>query len=398
MIQSDEEFARWGYTQYVNYMRNDSVAATFNRAFGEGVGEITAALALGAKWLGVDGIGKKLTEFAEDGLMLSPDDPGALTWEDPFNWRWWVTNIGEALPMQLAMLPVDLIGGWAAGALGDIVTGILGREALSGLGRAVLSRIGAAALEGVISSSMEAAKVYDEALKTMSPVEAKKAADETFKNNLLLIGIDVAAIGLDTALMPSKLIAAVDAKLIEPADIARKLGHDYIYYSLTDTGKDLFQTAIRDQILGKKTDWDEASCTAIAMGFFINGPLEAGMDSLGELMSSLVKALPDNLKSKYDADKADFLTKNRADEQATYDALDAIVQTQEGATVLDAVMETNRLVSLWKMMTFKDEAERLAWSATISQRLAQANPNGYHIEIDIELEGSFAVFAGTRLK
>jgi hypothetical protein len=113
-------------------------------------------------------------------------------WKSFFDPKWIQRNVARTVPSSVALwAPALATGGLTAG--------------LAKVGGALT----AGALNRAMESAIEAGGTYEEALaKGMSPQEADKAADSTFRKNLALVGLNIAEV-VATFFPATKLTAKI---------------------------------------------------------------------------------------------------------------------------------------------------------------------------------------------
>lgn len=161
------------------------------QSFVAGMGDVEYTLGRTASWLGMDGVGTKLSKNGEYLQSFAPpDELGQFNWNHLYDPRFYATTITRALPFSLSLLPMAIIGAYG----GAYVAGAAG---LGAFGTAVLTAIGAAGLSRPMESALEAGGAYDEAIKKgKSKQQANDIANKTFKGNLALTGMDAAEFAL----------------------------------------------------------------------------------------------------------------------------------------------------------------------------------------------------------
>ncbi|MBU1008398.1 hypothetical protein KKA53_04965, partial [Candidatus Dependentiae bacterium] len=296
--------------QEVNDIKNLSDANRFARQterFGlvekvwtAGIGDIFAPAGRALqtsklRWLGADGLGSQLA--TQGHLMQSimpPDTLGPFTWKHLYNPEWWITRIVRQVPMQLALLPIGMIGAYAGSALsgallgGKIATATgwalkgwkFGKQAIESMGYAIFNR--------PFESLLEAGSTFDEVFaKTGSYEEADKAASYTFNNNMKLIGMDALEffVGFNPihAAKYSNLVARAIAKTAE-------IGGKLVITGLTEAGEEYYQQIIQMQAAGIPISmWDigNLSIPELQEVAAIGGLMGIGLGSGGQMVRAL---------------------------------------------------------------------------------------------------------------
>ena len=196
---------------YERYIETVESMDLVSRALAAGFGQLAELVAGGARWLGADGIAEYLSAEAASYLRLTIPDmtPDELTWQDVY------VGAFQALPTTLALVAPTLLTFGAVG-VGAAAIG------LSTTWQFITSAVVGGVVGAGMESALEAGATYDAALaKGMSPAEAHEAAQQTFNNNMKLLGItNVAELAVFFAPGLKAVKAAAAAGLIKTVTLA----------------------------------------------------------------------------------------------------------------------------------------------------------------------------------
>ena len=303
-------------------------------SFIAGIGDVVSTAGGTARWLGYEDAGKALTAIgAPLQRVAPPDTTGEFDVADLGNADWYLKLI-RAAPFSLSLLPLALggftIGGGVAASLG---LGIVWRAVFGGLTSAVLSR--------PAESALEAGSQYDDAIaRGKTEKEAKEEADEVFRNNLALAGADAFEIAIALAPTPKWVPSSLLKQgLVRTARISGKV----VIVGLSEGGEEMYQDMIQRHARGEEFKLDPISKEVFAIGFFMGAGMGLGGDVLSGVVSKAQDKMSVPLKKQFDDIKLRFKEDGFTDEQADLRALDEIMQTEEGDTVVREAVEEARI-------------------------------------------------------
>ncbi len=227
----------------------EQTGASMRAGTGMGVGLIGAA----AKWQGKEELGEKLSRTGKNisqGYETQYNKP--ITWKSFLDPDFYSTTVAQAAPISAMLIPAMLVGYKGTGAA-------VAKTALSPFKKAVISAVGGAALSRPIESALEAGGAYEEMLaRDGDPVKAEQAANEVFRKNLALGGLD--AVQLAAAFAPMPFKAATTAGKVAMG--AGRVGAG----ALTEAGEEGYQEVIQRQAMGDPVAFDDAMKQSMAVG------------------------------------------------------------------------------------------------------------------------------------
>lgn len=297
------------------------------KSFVAGVGDVAYTAGSAADWLGAKDIGQSLQQIGQDIQEKYGQEYGKeFTWKSMFDPDWWATSATRSLPFTLSLIPAAVVGGYAGASAG----GALG---LGAFGKTVLGALGASALSRPLESALEAGGTYQEALaRGMSPEEADRAADETFKNNLKLMGLDAAEFA--TAFMPTPIKTGA-RPLVKGLVGAGKLAGA----GLMEAGEEGLQDYFSKKAMGDEFSLsDPQTKEALAIG----GLMGVGMGASGvayntfkKIQDRVYEKLPDEVKVQVDTIVKENIQSGMNEEEAKVKAFDEIAQVPETQTIIE---------------------------------------------------------------
>ena len=362
--------------------RRLAIFPEFLGSFVAGIGDVLTAAGGATEWFGATGAGTQLAEpltaylpegtyeerLAQLGGVLTgaggelqeyapPGTYGEFSWEYLYSPQWWAspagatTLIGRALPFTLSLIIPSILTGGAATTL---VAGTFAKLAVGSLVGGTTSR--------VLESAMEAGMTMDEALaKGLSPEEAKRAADEVFRQNLTLAGVDIGQ--FLTAFVPTPLKAP--SLLVRTAMVAGKIA----VVGLTEAGEEAYQEVVQRQALGETIELDAEMQQVMAVG----GLMGMGFGGAGGVYTAIqtqtIKNLPADLRLTFDSSLMDFQAQGLTLEQAQIGALDVIAETPEGQAAVEQAVETVKHQEAVKEIEPKTEVDRVVIEHQLGEKL-----------------------------
>ncbi len=332
--------------------------------FTAGVGDLVANIGGIFRWLGAEGIGDKISragQFMQ--VQAKPDDLGEFNWNMLFNPEFYMIRGVRTLP-SLMLLAVPGIG--AYGLAGSVAV----KVGLGGFGRAILTGIGGAALSRPLESAMEAAGAYDQARSSgLSDAKAKDVANQVFKNNMTLVGLD--AVQIAAAFMPTPgrvFTNLITRGLVKTAMIGGKL----VFSGLTEGGEEYYQEIIQRQALGLEVKMDAEMQQVFAIGALMGIGMGGGASILMSIESGVVSKLNPEQKATFDSDNASFVKQGVSDEVATKLALDKLAETEEGARIIEDVAKAVEQVTAAQQIKTETVADRIAKENLINKIVEQS--------------------------
>ncbi|HHX27928.1 MAG TPA: hypothetical protein GX716_02840, partial [Firmicutes bacterium] len=305
-------------------------------------------------------VGKKITERAAELQARAPQDVPELTstWKDYFNPRFWTTKVARSVPFTLALLPIGLLGSYAAGAVG--LTGAVAKGAaalgakaagMGTFGKAVVGKLaqylagagtsmGAGALSGLAESAMEAGGTYNEAIAMgYSAEEADTMADETFKKNLALLPMTetlewmtgVAKVpGLD------KIMETGIGKVAAPMVRVGLTG-------VMEAAEEAYQEWAQATSLGKEFSLSSPEAReAMMVGFAMGGGqsmIGVARDVASMTVTKTMENLSPETRAQVEESVAEKVKTGQPQEQALIEALDEVAETEEGRQAIETAVQ-----------------------------------------------------------
>ena len=150
-----------------------------------GVGDVISTAGGAAKWLGAKKTGEAWTAKGEQMRKASEIPTEEFSWKRLLEPDFYTTNVARSIPFSLSLLPAAVAGAYGLGTAGAAM-------GLGTFGKAVLAAVGGGIMNRAAEGAMEAGGTYNEALQMgMTEEQADKAAQNTFKKNLALAGMDI---------------------------------------------------------------------------------------------------------------------------------------------------------------------------------------------------------------
>lgn len=322
----EKPFKPWLVALYEKYPRNPIFESLMY--FNAGCGDTFVNLGSTANWLGNEGIGQALKDFGGKSTVQVPD-PGLeeVGFRKALNPRYYITDLPRAVPFTLSLVPAMIIGAYGG-------AGIATTLGLGMLGKFILASMAGAALSRPLESAMEAGEAYERATSSgIGDEEADKIADEVFRKNLVLVGLDAAQIAAAFAPTPAGKIASnIFLKTMV-------IGGKVVIVGLSEAGEEAYQDIIHRQAAGEEIRLDPRMQEAMLLG----GIMGMGMGGVGSVYNSLVNktrsALTASEKSDFDNNVARFIKEGLNEDVATLRALDELAQTKRGQEILAEVID-----------------------------------------------------------
>lgn len=293
--------------------------------FNAGCGDAFMGMGNAAKWLGKDKIGDALIRFGEPATRVPISPVEERGWRKALNPRYYITEFPRAMPFTLSLVPMMIAGAYAGGAIGTAF-------GIGFLGRFILKALGAVALSRPMESALEAGETYDQAITSgISEDEANRAANEVFRRNLKLAGLDAAQIAAAFAPGPAKFATSA---LFKTVTIAGKV----VTVGLSEAGEEAYQNVIQRQALGREVKLDAEMQEVMLLG----GLMGMGMGGVGGVYTNLINGVKEKLSpgatDAFNGDVANFEAQGLDHDIAELRAMDNLVQTEEGQKVVTDVL------------------------------------------------------------
>ena len=300
-------------------------------SFISGIGDVISISGGTARWLGFEDVGKVLTEMGTPlQRMAPPDTSGEFEVSDLLDPEFYATKIVRTIPFALLLAPLA-IGGYYGGAAVATAVGV-GR-----IGSWIIGGLAGAALSRPAESAMEAGGAYDDAIaRGKTEAEARKEADEVFKNNMVLAGADAWEIAIALAPTPKWVpTALVKGGLVRTARVGGKM----VIVGLTEGGEEMYQDMITRRARGEEWQLDPVAKEVFAIGMVMGMGMGLGGDVISSIVSKSKGDMSPSLKKDFASAVTDFKGEGFTDEQAELRALDTIAEIPEGEQIIQEVIK-----------------------------------------------------------
>src|SRR3990167_9359509 len=300
-------------------------------SFIAGVGDVIKTTGGVARWLGFEQAGSILSTIGSTlGQVAPPDTTGEFAVSDLLNPDWYATKVVRTIPFALSLLPLAL-GGFASGSAVATAVGV-GR-----IGSLIIGGFASAGLSRPLESAYEAGGIYDDAIaRGKTEAEAKKEADEVFRNNMTLAGADAFEIAIALAPTPKWVpISLVKAGLVRTARISGKM----VIVGLSEGGEELYQDMITRHAAGEEWQLDPMSKEVFAIGMVMGVGGGLGGDVMSGVVDKAQSKMSKSLREQFIRRIVDFKAEGFTTEQAEARALDEIAQTAEGEKVVSEAIK-----------------------------------------------------------
>jgi len=323
-----------------------SMEDTFTEAYGEkqlwkkakgsfkaGFGDVYTTMGGTMEWLGFS---KEASDVYRDygnrlqQAYIPPSDMSEFTMGKLSDSEWWATTGVRSVPFTLSLIPAAIVGAYA----GVTAAGAIG---LGAFGTTVLGAVGGAALSRPVESAFEAGGAYDEGLaKGMSEEEAQEAADQVFKGNMMLTGVD--AVQFAASFTPLRVAGKSGQRVMLQRTLAAitKLGG----VGLMEAAEERYQAVITAEALGEEAKFFDFTDPELNEASVIGAIFGMGMGGAGSVWSGLtehvVETAPPELRKQFDELKRKAVAAGATPEEATLQALDGLADTPEGKAHIES--------------------------------------------------------------
>ena len=295
-------------------------------SFIAGIGDVISTTGAAARWLGFEDVGKVLSEIGAPLQRLAPPDTsGEFEIADLLDPEFYATKITRTIPFALSLAPLAIGGFYGGGAIATAVgIGRIGSWIVGGLAGAALSR--------PAESALEAGGAYDDAIaRGKTEAEARKEADEVFRNNMVLAGADAWEIAIALAPTPKWVpTALVKGGLVRTARVAGKM----VIVGLSEGGEELYQDMITRRARGEDWQLDPIAKEVFAIGMVMGMGMGLGGDVISSIVNRSKDKMTPEIKQDFDTAVTDFKARGFTDEQAELRALDTIAEIPEGEQII----------------------------------------------------------------
>ena len=303
-------------------------------SFVAGIGDVISTTAGAARWLGYEDVGKTLSDIgAPLQRVAPPDTSGEFEIADLLDPEFYATKITRTIPFALSLAPLA-IGGFYGGAAIASAAGIgtIGSWIVGGLAGAALSR--------PAESALEAGGAYDDAIaRGKTEAEARKEADEVFRNNMVLAGADAWEIAIALAPTPKWVpTALVKGGLVRTARVAGKM----VIVGLSEGGEEIYQDMITRRARGEDWQLDPIAKEVFAIGMVMGMGMGLGGDVISSIVSRSKDKMTPEIKKDFDDAVSGFKGEGFTIEQSELRALDVIAETPEGEEIVQEAIKEEK--------------------------------------------------------
>ena len=298
------------------------------KSFVAGVGDMYVNLANVFKWAQIPTgrIGQDWEYYGKkmQNIYIPPDDK-PFSYDKLLSPEFYATSVMRSVPSTLSLIPAALIGAELGIGAGTVILG----RALGAFTKTILGSIGAAALSRPLESAMEASGTYQQAIDSGMPEdEARRAANETFKGNMSLVGLDAAEFAM--AFTPMKfntniLALRILSTLGKVGGVAAMEGAEERYQQIVQEMAVNPEAKISD-FFTNNPNLNEATAIGAIFGVGLGG---AG-SVYTAFTNRIVKGFTPETKALFDSLVEDKKAEGLTSEEATKKVLDEIASTPEG--------------------------------------------------------------------
>jgi len=311
--------------------QNRNIPSKAGASFRAGIGDMLTNAGAVAKWQEWDDLGNKLAskgQAIQEGYEVQPSQ---FNWRSFFDPDFYAVNVSRTLPLTLSLIPA-MYAGFKIGGAGAAKMG------LGPFGKAVVSSLTGAAMSRPLESAMEAGSAYEDAVaRGLDPDKAEEAADNVFKNNLKLYGLDAAELAMAFAPAPAK-VAGVVAKAGKVGQLASgtvRLTAD----TAMEAGEEGVQEVFQRQAAGQPIEFDQKMKESMAIG----GLMGAGMGGTGAVMDFVrertIKNLPPEIQEQVTTAIQEKVNEGKSAPEAMEQVLDEIASSQEGEKAVQEAVQ-----------------------------------------------------------
>ena len=322
------------------------------KSFVAGVGDMYVNLSNVFKWAQIPTgrIGQDWEYYGKkmQNMYIPPDDK-PFSYDKLLSPEFYATSVIRSVPSTLSLIPAALIGAELGIGAGTVMTG----RALGAFTKTILGSIGAATLSRPLESAMEASGTYQQAIDSGMPEdEARRVANETFKGNMSLAGLDAAEFA--TAFMPMKfntniLALRILSTLGKVGGVAAMEGAEERYQQIVQEMAVNPEAKISD-FFTNNPNLNEATAIGAIFG--------VGLGGAGSVYTAftdrIVKGFTPETKTLFDSLVEDKKAEGLTSEEATKKVLDEIASTPEGEKEIKDSVEK-----------FKEQAQNITSKAEV---------------------------------
>ncbi|MCK9602200.1 MAG: hypothetical protein M0R06_24355, partial [Sphaerochaeta sp.] len=297
-----------------------------------GVGDVISTAGGAAKWLGAKKTGERLVAKGEEMRKAHEIPTEEFSWKQLLDPNFYTTNVMRSVPFSAALIPAAVAGAYGLGTAGAAM-------GLGAFGKVVLGAVGGGLLNRAVEGAMEAGGTYNEAIaRGMTPEQADKAAQQTFKKNLALAGMDIGEFA--TAFVPipgAKTLGKAGKIALGAGRLAATAGQEAVEEGVQEViqRRSLGETAPVSELL-KQPQTQEA----MTIGAIHGGGLGAAGTAFTEIKSRVIAKLPPDVQGMVNTAVKQMEAAGVPKDRAEVQALDAVAETPQGQKAIqDAVNE-----------------------------------------------------------
>lgn len=329
---------------------------TFPSQFGAslrvGAGDAVNALGSAAEWKGNEELSNKLKATGKKISEGYENEPIPFTWKSVFDPDFYANNLAQSLPTTAMLIPAAFLG-WKAGGA---AAGKLGTPKML---KTMVSALAGSAASRPLESAIEAGSGYEQAkqialAENKSMEEAERIATETgnriFADNLKLVGLDAAQLGLAFAPVPAKAAARLGKAGIAAGKLGFEAGTEALEegyqqaISQRATGEDT--RGILEQITNATPEMQEAMFTGGIIGAGFGGAGVAN-DLITSIKTRTIESLPDSTMPQVKQRVEEHIQEGMTPKDAIDEVLEEIVEVPEVAEIVKNVTqeEARRIIN-----------------------------------------------------
>lgn len=320
----------WKEALFRPYTEEDLAGKAY-ASFVAGIGDVITTTGGAARWLGYEDVGGVLSTIGSKLQSVAPPDTtGEFEMAELLDPEFYATKITRTIPFALSLAPLA-IGGFYGGS--TIATTL-------GLGRLASWIIGGffgAALSRPLESALEAGSQYDDAIaRGKTEKEATEEANEVFRKNMVLAGMDAFQIAIALAPTPKWVpLGLVRAGLVRTIRIGGKM----VIIGLTEGGEEVYQDMVQRHARGEEWQLDPIAKEVFAIGMVMGLGMGLGGDVITGLVEKAKGKMPPDIKGDFDVAVKRFEAEGFRKDQAELKALDIISRTPEGEKIVTETLK-----------------------------------------------------------
>ena len=297
-----------------------------------GTGDLVETAGNIANWQGYNELGDSLTSTGQgisEGFEVDPG--GEFGWHSLLDHKTYSVRLARTLPSTAALIPLMVAGYKGANAAAGMITSKLGAPALTPTQKVILGSLAGSDISRPVEAAMEAGEVFKQSqLRGDSFEVSNKAAEETYRKNLALAGLD--AVQIAAMFTPT---LRTGSRLGKAAMTAGKVG----VAGITEGGEEVYQDYIQRTAQGQEFAWDSQSKEA----GFLGAILGAGMGGFGAVHEAIaqrvVEQLPPEGQQAFNSTIDAKMDAGMTEEQAISSTFDDLVGNDIGKSIIEQAVQ-----------------------------------------------------------